>query len=289
MRVARLLCTVVAALAAAPPYSYSQDQPLSLWAERQYNSWENPLHSEVTINDKLVNIFTSDAIEPVAAHIKPGWNTIVVKTTAQEPAKDSNGLIFRIGPARKEAKGFVMAPVLWEFRNDTDWKLKDGAYSHPLGPGVKEVTLSYKLYYAGLENERHDLKAGDYVLSGKPQYNSWNSPVVATIFVNGTALNTFMLAERDIVITPFLKPGRNEIKIVSGRVPNAIANNDVKFSVGGPAEWEVSSGKFMLKPIVQFNAMQGWQLNRQTGQLSNPLKADADTIERVIPFVMKTP
>jgi len=56
--------------------------------------------------------------------------------------------------------------VLWEFRNETDWKLDNGKYAHPLGPDVKKVTLSYRIYYAGLQNENTNLRAGDFVLVG---------------------------------------------------------------------------------------------------------------------------
>ncbi len=54
-------------------------------------------------------------------------------------------MIFRIGPTRKENDKVMMQPVLWEFRNGTDWKFNDGTYSHPLGPGVKKVMLMNKM------------------------------------------------------------------------------------------------------------------------------------------------
>lgn len=285
----RSLGVVLAVVVIAPVFLASQATPtLSIWAERTYNSWENPLHSEVTVNEKLINIFSSDTIEPLGEAIKPGWNTVAVTTTPQEPAQSGNGLTFRIGPTREEAnKRTIMAPVLFEFRNNTDWKLADSRYSHPLGPNVKEVTLTYKLYYAGLDHEGGELKAGDYVLRGAPKYNSWNSPVTGTVSVNGTMLNSFTTAARDIIITPLLKPGKNEIRLISTRVPNVIANNDVEFAIAGPAEWEVSTSRFTMRPIVQFNAMQGWKRDPKSGQLLNPLKQDADTIERTVPFVMK--
>ncbi len=264
-------------------------ETLLLNVKRIYGSWDNPLHSEFTVNGKMVNIFTSDTFEPIGQYLKEGWNTITVKTTPQEPASKGNGLIFRIGPARKAAgkDEWLMNPVLWEFRNETDWKLADGKYSHPLGPDVKEVTLSYELYYAGVQNENAKLKAGDFVLTGKPTYGSWNSPVGATVFVNGTPLNTFLLAERTLVITPFLKPGKNEIKLISSRVKNSIKNNDIEFKIAGPAEWNVGKGQYLLTPILQFKSMQGWILDSKTGMLVNPAKPGADRIERVIPFVMK--
>ncbi|MEX1127455.1 MAG: hypothetical protein WEB50_02695 [Vicinamibacterales bacterium] len=148
------------------------------------------------------------------------------------PATKRNGLIFRVGPARQQGNKIAMSPVLWRLDNETDWLLEtNGSYSHPLGPNVSSVDLTFKVYYAGLEREGGELKAGDYALVGKPRYNSWNSPVVATVWINGTPFNSFAL--------------------------------------------------------VHFKAMQGWRQNRQTGQLENPMKAGADEIERMIPFMLK--
>ena len=146
---------------------------IHVWVDRNYNSWDCPLHSEFLINGQTVNIYTSDTFEPIEEYLKPGWNDITITTTAQEPAEQGNGLIFRIGPMSKDPgdeRKVLMNPVLWEFRNETDWTLKDGVYSHPLGPGVKEVTLAYRFYWAGLELENSELKAGDFVLRGKPNF-----------------------------------------------------------------------------------------------------------------------
>ena len=152
---------------------------------------------------------------------------------------------------------------------------------------MKEVTLSYKIYYAGLQNENIKLKAGDFVISGKPTYGSWSSPITATVFVNGTPLNSFLLAKRGMVITPFLKQGKNEIKLISSRVKNSVKNNDIEFEVAGPAEWNVGKGQYLLKSILQFKSMQGWTLDSKTGMLVNRAKPVSESIERVIPFVLK--
>ncbi|MDZ4859984.1 MAG: hypothetical protein SGI88_13480 [Candidatus Hydrogenedentes bacterium] len=265
---------------------------LYVWVKRDYDSWENPLHTEFIMNGETVNIFTSDTFEPVQQYIKPGWNDVTIKTTPQEPAENANSLIFRIGPMFKDPKDstrFVMNPVLWEFRNDTDWKLKDGQYSHPLGPDVQDVTLSYRLYWAGLEHENAKLNAGDYVLQAKSDYGGWNTPVGAMVFVNGVALNSFLLGDRQIVITSLLKPGKNEIKLVSSRVKNSLTNNDIKLSVGGPAEWYADKNQYMLKPVNEFTAGQGWIKEAKTGQLITSADANADTIERTIAFMIKAP
>ncbi|MBI2956278.1 MAG: hypothetical protein HYY26_03080 [Acidobacteria bacterium] len=267
---------------------------IHVWVARNYNSWDNPLHSEFIVNGTTVNIYTSDTFEPIEQHLQPGWNTITIKTTPQEPANADNDLIFRLGPMRQDPRDkrrMVMEPVLWEFRNGTDWKFDrdSGTYGHPLGPGVKEVELTYRFYYAGLELENQKLEAGDIVLHGKPNYNSWNSPVLATVWVNGTPLNSFLLEERQIVITGLLRPGKNEIKLVSQRVKNSIADNDILFEIAGPAEWYVDRNQYVLAPLVQFKAAQGWRKDARTGQLSNPANPQADTIERTVPFMLKEP
>lgn len=261
--------------------------PLSVWVKRNFASWDNPLHSEFIVNGKTINIFSSDTIESVEEHFKPGWNTITIKTAPQVPASKGNHLDIRIGPMRKEGNKMIMDPVLWEINNGTDWKFADGNYSHPLGPDVKEVTLSYNVYYLGPQAENTAIKAGDYVLSAKPTFASWNSPVTAAVTINETPLNSFVLAGRTIVITPYLKQGKNEIKLVSTRVKNSIADNDIAFQILGPAEWNVQQGKFLLAPVLQFKTKQGWTMDAKSGLLINPIKPDSETIERVIPFMLK--
>jgi hypothetical protein len=279
---------VTIALTASIAFTQPSSDALSVLVSKTYGSYDNPLHTEFTLNGKTVNIFTGETVESLAGHLKPGWNSFVLKTTAQEPATDGNGLQFKIGPASKKGNQIVVGPVLWMLRNDADWKHSGATYTHPLGPGVKEVTLTYNLYYAGMDLEQSELKAGDYVLQGKATYGSYASPVVGTVWINGTPLNSFTPAPRQIVITKLLKPGRNEIRLVSGRVPNAIVTNDIEFLVGGPAEWNVSQNRFTLPTITTFKTLQGWQRDSKTGQLVNLANAQSETIERTIPFIMKS-
>lgn len=267
------------------------DGTIALWVEKQLSSRENPLHSEVTINGKTVNIFTADTWEPVEQYLQPGWNTIEVTTTPQEPASSDNGLFFRVGPVTKDPKNnrMTMAPVLWEFRNGSDWKFDEssGTFRHALGPKVKEVTISMKVYWAGLEDERREMDRGDWVLVSSSNASSWNVPVTGTVFVNDHPLNSFSQHDRQVVITPYLKKGKNEIKIVSARVANAVRDNDIKFAIAGPARWNASEGKFTLKPVLEFRAMQGWTRNEEEGTLVNRAKPDSDVVERVITFMIK--
>jgi len=62
---------------------------------------------------------------------------------------------------------------------------------------------------------------------------------------------------------------------------------DLQFSVAGPAMWNATQKRYLLKPVLEFKAMQGWTMDSATGQLINRAKPAADTIERVIPFIMK--
>ena len=107
-----------------------------------------------------------------------------------------------------------------------------------------------------------------------------------TVFVNGHPVSTFLGRERQVVITPYLKKGENTIKLVSARVKDTVAGNDVKFQVGGPAEYNVTSGRFELKPVAQFEAMEGWKRDPKNGQLVSQAKPDADTVEREIKFTL---
>ena len=96
-----------------------------------------------------------------------------------------------------------------------------------------------------------------------------------------------MIASRELVITSLLKQGKNEIKLISTRVNNAIRDNDIEFHIAGPAEWNVQKAQYVVAPIVQFQGMQGWKLDPKTGKRINPIKPESETIERIIPFFLK--
>jgi hypothetical protein len=289
MRIRSLVPALVfLALLPAALSAQSEPAPISIWAERHYRSEDNPLHSEISVNGTTANAFTADTFGSLQG-LKDGWNTITVKTTPQVPASKNNWLVFRIGPMRKDpgALKAIMAPVLWEFDNGADWSFQRGGFSHPLGPEVKDVTLTYAVYYAGLANEKRSIQQGDYVLSARGHYAGSNVPITATIWINGTPLNTFTRVARQLVVTSLLHPGKNEVKLVSKRVPNSIKANDVEFDVAGPAEWNAKRKRFVVTPIVQFKAMQGWTRDGRTGRLVNSAKPDSDTVERVISFMIK--
>lgn len=266
------------------------DGTIILWVERFYRGGENLLHSEVSINGKTVNIYTSDTWEPIQEYLQTGWNTITVDTTQQDPGDVQNGLLFRIGPVQNDATAaerFTMAPVLWEFRNYSDWRPVNGRYQHDSGPNVRNVKLDFKFYWQGLEDETRELDSGDFVLVGRPYYGNADPPITATVAINGHVLNTFLAPQRQVVISPYLKKGKNEIKVISTRVDQIVGTNDVEFSIAGPARWNATQAQYVLKPLLQFKAMQGWTRDEETGRLINTTNPKLDVVERVIPFMIK--
>jgi Zn-dependent protease with chaperone function len=265
----------------------AREDSIDLWVEREYTGWDNPLQTELTLNDRAVGFYTSELDEPVAEYLRPGWNTIALKTTPQQNVTQDNGLTFRIGQAVRTGNRIAMDPVLWQFSNKTDWNLKNGRYVHRLGPQRTEVTLLMAVYYAGLEHELRETRAGDYLLKGKPKYVGWNGPVSATVFVNGTPLNTFLFSERDIVITPLLKAGRNAITIVSKRIANAVRDNDIEFAIYGPVQWNVGENTFTGPVVMEFGSLQGWKQDPARGTWTSVANPSSDSVERTIWLLVK--
>lgn len=264
-------------------------EAMTVWVQRAYSSRVNMLHTELKINGQLVDVFSSDTFKPIDTYLQKGENTIIFRTFQKGSEDRENGLILRIGPTRKDEKRnrMVMDPVLWEFRNRTDWDFKDGKYIHALDPDTKEMTLTYRVYFAGLEHEAKPIRKGDFVLQAKTGYSSWNAPVTATVYVNGRPLNSFMLHERQAVITPLLRQGKNEIKIISRRVKDSLRENDLTLTVAGPAEYIPAQKQFRVKPIVEAKAMTGWKRDKTTGQLANTNDPAAEEDERTLTFTLE--
>jgi hypothetical protein len=262
---------------------------IEIWVKRNYASSENPLHSEITINGRIVDVFSSDTRKPIAKHLRTGWNTIAVKTTPQIPANGANALFFDIGPVAKDPKSGepTMTKVLWHFQNDTDWEFEDGSFQHPRAPDAKDVTLEYRVYYAGLTHEQAKLKDGDYVIQAEANYQSSNVPLAASVFVNGSPLNSFLGGSRQVVITPLLKQGKNEIKLVTHAVADAFGDNEITFDVGGPCKYNAPKMSFEMDPVIQLKAMQGWERSGATGQLINADDPEARSLERTVTFFLE--
>ncbi|HUG90628.1 MAG TPA: serine/threonine-protein kinase [Planctomycetaceae bacterium] len=272
-------------VAALPPEPV--DGSLALWSQRDSEYRSNPLHSVLTINDRRPVRIESDLQHPIASDLRPGWNQLTLDTTPLASAREANDLDFRIGPVSENESGNpVMSPVLWAAHNGDDWTLKDGRHTHRIDPDAKSVRLAFRLYYAGLRFETVQVKNGDYVVDGKPDSEYHNASVTASVFVNGTGLNTFTSQPRQVVITPLLRKGHNEIRIVSARVENCLTDNDVWVSVSGPAEWNASHNQFQTRPVASISAMTGWARNRTTSRLENTVDPQAETIERVIPLYL---
>jgi hypothetical protein len=260
---------------------------MMLWSKRYYDYLDNPLESEVRINGELVGTIKSESRKPLDKFLRKGWNTITVKTAPHLPANQGNNLWFTLGPVYKAPDDeLVMERVYWSFNNGEGWHFKDGKFSHDLGPDTKEVTLTFKVYYAEPEYETKEVKNGDYVLWFTPYYDYKTSSVSTTVFVNGTPLNTGLTATRELVITPLLKKGENEIKVVTAAVPGYLEDNDTTVTIEGPAEYSAAQKKFLFNPLVEFKSIEGWVRDKKHGNLVCRDKPGAETIERTIPPVI---
>jgi hypothetical protein len=263
-------------------------EAMTVWVEKTYSSRANTLHTELKINGQLVDVFSSDTFKPIDKYLQKGENTIIFRTFQRGTEDRRNDLLFRIGPVRRDEKKNqrVMDPVLWQFRNGTDWDFKDGKYIHALDPDAKDVTITYRVYFSSLQHEAKSIQKGDYVLQAKAAYSSWNVPLTATVYVNGQPLNSFMLQERQVVITPLLKQGKNEIKVISRRVKDSLRKNDLTLTVAGPAEYIPAQKQFQVKPIVEARAMTAWRRDERSGQLANKSNPVAEEDEQTLTFTL---
>lgn len=260
-------------------------ETIAVWVHQQYSS-DCPLITELRMNGNLVEDFSSTSQRAIGKHIKMGWNTMTLKTRLRPEVKEINYLTFNIGPTRKDSDSgkTLMEPVLWTFSNRTDWSEKKGVIVHRLGRDVKEVTMTYHLYFAGSGKRTEEIKNGDYILQHDQRY--FDEPIVtSTVFVNGHPLTTFLGQKRNQeTITRYLKAGKNEVRVVARRVPNILENNSVTFNIGGPAEYNATSEKFEMKPVLQFRSSDGWVQDKKSGQWRLDLPSGGDQIERTFTF-----
>ena len=75
-----------------------------------------------------------------------------------------------------------MKPVLWEFRNDTDWSLSNGEFRHRLGPAVKEDRPAFLSALPASNTKVRNLFRRLHS-PGKAQSELNTAPVTATVFV----------------------------------------------------------------------------------------------------------
>lgn len=266
----------------------SDKGPIMLWCEPYSTAWGTPyLHSEISINGKVVDTFTSSKAKDVGELLKQGWNTITMKTPAGAPYGNGNYLQFQFGPVQKGKDNKpVMSPAIWKFTNGLDWKNKDGKWAHQSDPDAKEVTLTFTVYLGRPELEKGEGKKGDYILKSETFKDGATQPVSSTVTVNGTTLTSFVSLKRDIVITPLLKKGKNEVEIVTHRVPNVIYDWHSTIIVAGPGEWVAADNKYLFKEIVKLKNLDGWIRDKKTGKWLNKEKPDEGTVKRVLTFTL---
>jgi hypothetical protein len=268
---------------------------LELWVEREHPQIKNSLKSQLFLNGKHVGTFTTDARQPLGKYLKKGWNTLTLKTTGIAPPEEdrAGGLRFQVGWVSKAEKNREQMYVLWSLTNVQGWGVKDGKVVHRLGPDVKEIELPFHLNYQGMKSEKPKVAGGDIVLQAGV-YNqdlTTNIRTTVTVFVNGQPLNTFTRQQRQVVITPLLKDGENEIKVVSRRINNIVfdTHNPRPIVVGGPAVYSPREQKYTLREILKIDGMSGWKEDRDSGQLvlnGDPAK---DALERTYYFRNEKP
>src|SRR5262245_43022436 len=75
-----------------------------VWVDREDASRGCALQTELTINGKLVDIFSAETQKAVDRHLQKGWNTITLRTTPKADALQMNQLLLNLGVARAGAK-----------------------------------------------------------------------------------------------------------------------------------------------------------------------------------------
>ena len=285
------LDTVAAAEVIPAPAVAADAASLQVFVDRNRRGEENSLHSEFFVNNTLVNIFSTDTQKRIGQHIKPAWNTITIRTTRQPHAPSPNGLSFAIGPVEPnpQQEASVMRPVLWSFGNQRGWDWeRDTGHSYRLDRNTTTTTHTYHLYFAGLDADMAQLKEGDYILTGQASRRGEDVPFTGTIFINGTPLNSFVVAERQVVITPLLKQGKNEVKLVTTRVDGAVLsdNNGLSFTIAGPARYNAREKKFQMTQVADFIGGVGWTFDEKTGAAVSKENPAANAVERIIPLFL---
>ena len=140
------------------------DSSFAIAVRPYYDNTRNDLHSTLVINDKQVARFTNATRQNIADYFHSGWNTLVLETAAQNPAEQWNILRFDIGRVAKSADGAEVMTPMWFLSNGQNWELREGRFTHQLGPDVERVRLSFQLFYAGFDLEDRELAEGDFVI-----------------------------------------------------------------------------------------------------------------------------
>lgn len=249
----------------------------------------NHLASEIILNGENLGVFNTDVKRVIEGKLKIGWNDIAIKTAPTHPLVECDGLSFTIGLVRHDVeKGAdIIEHKLWTHSSHIGWRFEDGKYLHDFGPKVKEITQTFRLYYDGLANERTSSpEEGDYVL--QPSLNSYDrDPVTATLYVNGTPLTTFYNCPREIVVTPLLKSGQNEVRLVTHRIANNSRGDHQHFRIIGPVRYSPKDQKFVGEQVAEFKSMTGWERVEESQQLVYKGQPNVEQSEELFQFTIK--
>jgi hypothetical protein len=269
------------------PQAKGVAENLQVWVTRDSQYQEASLHSELWINAARVDVFAFDGQKPVSQFFKPGWNEITLKTTAQNKVQRLNDLKFSIGPVSEDKDGKPRMHPLFKFFNGSDWQLQNGRHVHKLGPDVDQVALDFSVYYQPGAAEPISLRQGDFVINSNADSDYRNTSTTVALWVNGQPVGGFAGLDRETVITPLLKKGRNEVKMVSRKVKNSASDNEFYISLAGHALFNRQAQKYEIKPIMQLQGMFGWERDQRTLELKGRADPRAEQIERVIPFYLE--
>jgi len=264
---------------------------LMVWVDREHPNHPNALQTELSINGKPVEIYSREGQKNLDKHLNKGWNTLRLRTFPRGSVKEPNQLFLRFGGTRPGANKnqLAMDPILWELRNGTGWELRDGKYLPTANAEASEAVQSFTLWYAGFEQEPGNLKVneGDYFLAVQAERPDV-VPVTASVSINGTMLNSFVGNRRNVAVTPLLKKGENELKLITHRVGGPAAPaNDVKLQLVGPARYNAAKKMHEFAFIRELSSLEDWEQDPQTKQYRPREKPDADHVERSFAFTVE--
>ena len=78
-------------------------------------------------------------------------------------------------------------------------------------------------------------------------------------------LNTFTGNKRNIVVTSLLKEGKNELKLLTARVKDSVADNDIRLMLAGPARFSAEKNMHEFPIVVELTTAEDWTHDAKTG------------------------
>ncbi len=251
--------TISKKMVAAPTIQSDADLSKMYLVVRREYSWEPGLRIEPMINGTSVGVFSDMNALKIGHLLKKGENTIEFRSSPVASSAKDNTMQVSIGEAKLNSDGssVQMDRVLWSYDNDADWSYQsaDGKFVYKMNPSAKESTVTAKVMLNGLQCET-PIGHGDFVIEGKYEY-SWASPITATIFVNNQPTSSLLNSSRTLVISSLLKPGNNEIKIVSRGVDNSLASDNALNITIGKCKFNPANNSYTMTSIESRNASAG--------------------------------